>query len=47
LEYLLMIFEQVSNLVEWGMRNYQRPFILVVALLVVGFVFFVSRSPRH
>ena len=47
MEYILMIFDQASNLVEWGTRNYQRPFILVTAILVVGFVFFVSRSPRH
>lgn len=47
MEYLLMIFDQASNLIGWATTNYQRPFMLVILLLVIGFVFFISRSPRH
>jgi hypothetical protein len=47
LEYMLLIFDQASTLIEWGMRNHQRPIILVAVLLFIGFVFFIGRSPRH
>ncbi len=47
MEYLMMVLDQATNLIGWATTNYQRPFLLVVFVLVIGFVFFISRSPRH
>lgn len=47
MEYLLMIVDEANHLIEWATTYHLRPFLLVALLLVIGFVFFISRSPRH
>jgi hypothetical protein len=47
LDYLVTIFDEAGDLIEWATLNFGRWTLLGAGCLFIGVSYFVSRSPKH